>query len=188
MTGRDSHDPARRDFIVQAALSFAGVGSMVALWPFLHQMNPNSATPALNITEVDLTPIRPGQAVTVLWQGNPVIVRHRTAEEVQRARRASLFALRDGLARNDALPKRAPATDANRTKAGHEQWLVVVGLCTHMGCRLLPATVSADDEGWFCPCHAARFDVSGRVRGGPAPTNLVVPPYKFLSPLRISIG
>jgi ubiquinol-cytochrome c reductase iron-sulfur subunit len=186
----DCHDPVRRDFIVQAALSYAGVGSAVALWPFLHQMNPHSATPALNITEVDLAPIGPGEAITVMWKGNPVIVRHRTVEEVLRARAVSVHVLHDTLARNDALPKRALATDDNRTKHGHEQWLVVIGLCTHLGCRLQPATVTGadDDEGWFCPCHAARFDVSGRVRGGPARTNLAVPPYRFLSPSRISIG
>jgi ubiquinol-cytochrome c reductase iron-sulfur subunit len=98
--------------------------------------------------------------------------------------------LPDALARNEALPKNAPASDANRTKAGHEQWLVVVSLCTHLGCRLSPVRreTSASLEGWFCPCHAARFDLSGRVRSGPARTNLPVPPYAFLTPMKIRIG
>ena len=186
----DCADPVRRDFIVQAALSFAGVGSAIALWPFLAQMNPNDASPLLHLTEVDLTPIHPGQSVTVTWQGKPVIVRHRTAEEVRRARDVALHELRDTLARNDELPRRASAADANRTKPGYAQWLVVVGLCTHLGCQLKTAVDSdaSEDEAWFCPCHAARFDLSGRVRGGPARTNLPVPPYRFLTPTRISIG
>jgi ubiquinol-cytochrome c reductase iron-sulfur subunit len=183
--------PARRDFIVQAACTFAGVGAVAALWPLIDQMNPNPATPPPEVTDVDLAPIEPGQAITVRWRGLPIVVRHRTAEETRIARSTPVAHLRDRLARNEALPKNTPADDANRTKAGHESWLVVVGVCTHLGC-LLKSESSAEavvtGEGWFCPCHAARFDLSGRVRGGPAPTNLPVPPYRFLSATRLRIG
>jgi ubiquinol-cytochrome c reductase iron-sulfur subunit len=169
--------PARRDFIVQAAGAFVGVGGALALWPFIDQMNPNSATPPLPVTEVDLQPIEPGQMISVLWRGAPILIRHRTPQEIALARSTPLSHLRDGLARNAALPAKAPASDDNRTKQGRASWLVVVGLCTHLGCMLRPSEVSSPDgEAWFCPCHAARFDLAGRVRAGPALTNLAVPP------------
>jgi ubiquinol-cytochrome c reductase iron-sulfur subunit len=181
--------PARRDFIWQAANVFAGVGGAAALWPFIDQMNPHKATQAPEARDVDLSSIEPGQK-TVAWRGLPVTIRHRSPDEVSVARNVAMSELPDALARNEALPKNAPASDANRTKAGHEQWLVVVGLCTHLSCRLSPVRreASASGEGWFCPCHAARFDLSGRVRSGPARTNLPVPPYAFLSPMKIRIG
>jgi ubiquinol-cytochrome c reductase iron-sulfur subunit len=182
--------PARRDFIVQTA--FVGIGSAMALWPFIAQMNPSRATPPPEVREVDLSSIQPGQTITVQWRGAPILVRHRTPEEIRMARSARASELPDRLARNEALPKNAPAEDGNRTKAGYDKWLVVVGICTHMGCLLksqeAAATELATGEGWFCPCHAARFDFSGRVVGGPARTNLPVPPYTFLSATRIRIG
>src|SRR5947207_8709207 len=121
----------------------------------------------------------------------PILIRNRTPEEVQLARSSSLSELPDRLARNEALPKMATADDANRTKEGYENWLVVVGVCTHMGCLLRSqegASAVATGEGWLCPCHAARFDLSGRVVGGPARTNLPVPRYTFLTATRIRIG
>jgi ubiquinol-cytochrome c reductase iron-sulfur subunit len=126
----------------------------------------------------------------VSWRGQPVIVRHRTDEEVRRARAVALEELPDRLARNAGLPGNALASDDNRTLPGHAQWLVVIGVCTHLGCLLRPADTASHgpDEGWFCPCHAARFDLSGRVRAGPARTNLAVPPYRFVTPTWISIG
>jgi ubiquinol-cytochrome c reductase iron-sulfur subunit len=187
----DSSLPRRRDFMVQAAGAFVAVGSAAALWPFIDQMNPNSATPQPEVAEVDLAPIQPGQEIVVRWRGQPIFVRHRTPQEVQRARDLPFSHLRDRLARNEALPARTLAYDANRTKLGHDNWLVVVGLCPHLGCLLKPAGAAATsepEEAWFCPCHAARFDASGRVLSGPAATNLPVPPYRFLSPSRISIG
>ena len=183
--------PRRRDFIVQAAGAFVGVGSAVALWPFIDQMNPNDATPPLVVTDVDLAPIQPGQAISVLWRGLPVFVRNRTREEIQHARSTPLADLPDQLARNEALSKKALAYDTNRTKEGHDNWLVVVGLCTHLGCHLksqATAGLGEASEAWFCPCHAARFDLSGRVRGGPARTNLPVPPYQFLTASKIRLG
>jgi ubiquinol-cytochrome c reductase iron-sulfur subunit len=183
--------PARRDFIVQLACAFAGAGGVAALWPLIDQMSPNPATPPPEVTDVDLAPIEPGQAVTVRWRGLPIVVRHRMPEEVHIARSTPVAHLRDRLARNEALPRSTPADDANRTKAGHESWLVVVAICTHLGCQVRSqgsAEAVTTDEGWFCPCHAARFDLSGRVRSGPAPTNLAVPPYRFLSATRLRIG
>ena len=191
MDSGDTASPGRRDFITQTALAFVGVGSVAALWPFIDQMNPNPATPPLGVADVDLAPIQPGQAITVMWRGQPVVIRHRTRREVERARETALYVLPDRNARNAALPGMAPATDANRTKEGHERWLVVVGLCTHLGCRLISSEAAAAGsagEAWFCPCHAARFDVSGRVMSGPARTNLPVPPYQFLTASRIRIG
>jgi ubiquinol-cytochrome c reductase iron-sulfur subunit len=184
-------EPARRDFIVQAAQAFVGVGSALALWPFIDQMNRHKGMAGPEVREVDLSVIRPGQAITVPWRGMPVLIRNRTPEEVRIACTSSPSELPDRLARNEALPKTAPAEDANRTKEGHSNWLVVIGICTHMGCLLKSqdgASAVATGEGWLCPCHAARFDLSGRVVGGPARTNLPVPRYDFMSAARIRIG
>jgi ubiquinol-cytochrome c reductase iron-sulfur subunit len=182
--------PARRDFLVQTAAAFVGVGSALSLWPFIDQMNPNGATP-LAVTDVDLAPVAPGQMITVAWRGAPIFIRHRTPEELRLARSTPLGELRDRYARNGTLPARTPATDENRTKEGHDSWLVVVGLCTHLGCLLKPEPapdMATEGISLFCPCHAARFDHSGRVRSGPALTNLPVPPYRFLTPTSIRIG
>lgn len=183
--------PDRRDFIVIAAQAFAGVGAAAALWPFIAQMNPDASTLALASTEVDLSPIKEGQAITVLWRGKPVFVRHRTADEIKAALEVKISDLRDPSARNDALPEKAPATDLNRTKKGHENWLVLVGICTHLGC--IPKGQSMTDArgdfgGWFCPCHGSHYDTAGRIRKGPAPRNLDVPSYAFISDTRVKIG
>ena len=183
--------PDRRDFIVIAAQAFAGVGAAAALWPFIAQMNPDASTQALASTEVDLSPIKEGQAITVLWRGRPVFVRHRTADEIKAALAVKVSDLRDSSARNDALPERAPATDLNRTKKGHENWIVLVGICTHLGC--IPKGQSMTDArgdfgGWFCPCHGSHYDTAGRIRKGPAPRNLEVPSYAFISDARVKIG
>ena len=183
--------PDRRDFIVIAAQAFAGVGAAAALWPFIAQMNPDASTQALASTEVDLSPIKEGQAITVLWRGRPVFVRHRTADEIKAALAVKISDLRDPSARNDALPERAPATDLNRTKKGHENWMILVGICTHLGC--IPKGQSMTDTrgdfgGWFCPCHGSHYDTAGRIRKGPAPRNLEVPSYAFMSDARVKIG
>ena len=180
----------RRDFLQFAALGFVGVGAAVSLWPLIHQMNPHSGTPPPETIEVDLGPIGPGQAIIVTWRGKPISIRHRTDEEVRVARATRISDLIDPFARNEALPDRMQATDENRTKAGYDRWIVVVALCTHLNCVLKPGEriEGADDLGWFCPCHAARFDLSGRVRAGPAPRNLLVPPYAFAGPSQLRIG
>jgi ubiquinol-cytochrome c reductase iron-sulfur subunit len=184
-------EPNRRDFIVVAAQAFAGVGAAIALWPFIAQMNPDASTQALASIEVDLTPIKEGQAITVSWRGKPVFIRNRTAEEVKAADAIKIGDLSDPRARNDALPEKAEAFDVNRTKRGKQNWLVLVGICTHLGC--IPKGQSMSDSkgdfgGWFCPCHGSHYDTSGRIRKGPAPRNLEVPEYEFISDSKIKIG
>jgi ubiquinol-cytochrome c reductase iron-sulfur subunit len=179
--------PTRRDFLFVATGSMAAVGGALATWPLIAQMNPAAGiTPGTVL--VDLAPIRPGQAIMVAWRGQPVVIRHRTPDEIALARNTAPNDLPDPYARNAALPEKAPATDANRTIARQPQWLVVIGRCTHLGCLLIGRDLPDGVEGWFCPCHAARFDLSGRVRGGPARTNLEVPPWRFVGANRIEIG
>lgn len=191
MASHSTEETTRRDFIVILAQSFAGVGAAVALWPFISQMNPDASTQALASIEVDLSPVKQGQAITVVWRGKPVFIRNRTAEEIKAAQDTKLSDLKDVNARNDALPEKTPATDVNRTKKGKENWLVLVGICTHLGC--IPKGQSMGDArgnygGWFCPCHGSHYDTAGRIRLGPAPQNLEVPPYDFLSDTQIKIG
>lgn len=181
MASNADHNPNRRDFITVAGLSFAGVGGAATLWPFIQQMNPDASTQALASTEVDLSPIKEGQAITVMWRGKPVFIRNRTAAEVKEAQTVAVAELSD----------RAQANDAQRTKKGKENWLVLVGICTHLGC--IPKGQSLGDArgeygGWFCPCHGSHYDTSGRIRKGPAPKNLEVPPYEFVSDSKIKIG
>ena len=191
MASHTAETPNRRDFIVIAAQAFAGVGAAMALWPFISQMNPDASTQAAASIEVDLSPVKEGQAITVLWRGKPVFVRHRTKEEITKALDVKIADLIDPSARNDDLPEKTPATDANRTKKGNENWLVLVGICTHLGC--IPkgqsiADARGDFGGWFCPCHGSHYDTAGRIRKGPAPRNLEVPPYDFVSDSKIKIG
>jgi ubiquinol-cytochrome c reductase iron-sulfur subunit len=181
----------RRDFIHIAATAFAAVGGAVALWPLIDQMNPDATALSLASIEVDLAPIQAGQAITVMWRGKPVFVRNRTPEEVQKAKDTPLASLKDPVARvmGETAPK--PADDANLTKAGHENWLVAVGICTHLGC--IPKGQKVGDDrgefgGWFCPCHGSAYDTAGRIRKGPAPSNLEIPPYAFVSDTKIKIG
>jgi len=178
----------RRDFVVRAATAFASVGCAATIWPLIAQMGTNAATPPPEVMYVDLLGIPPGGARLLRWRGTPVFVRHRTREQVRQERATPLASLPDRLARNAMLRDDAPAVDSNRTHVGHEEWLVVNGLCTHMGCILTSTPRGENGEAWFCPCHAARFDASGRVRAGPARTNLPVPPYQFLGANRIRIG
>jgi ubiquinol-cytochrome c reductase iron-sulfur subunit len=164
---------------VIAGTAFAGVGAAISLWPFIAQMNPDASTTALASTEVDLAPVKTGQAITVMWRGKPVFIRNRTKEEVDKALAVPLVDLPD------------PEADTVRTKKGHENWLVLVGICTHLGC--IPKGQGINDfkgdyGGWFCPCHGSNYDTSGRIRKGPAPRNLVVPPYEFTSDTKIKIG
>jgi ubiquinol-cytochrome c reductase iron-sulfur subunit len=165
-------EPTRRDFIVVAAGAFAAVGAAAAVWPFIHQMNPSADVLALSSTEVDLSQIAAGQSVTILWRGKPVFVRHRTAAEIDQAKKDDSAALPD------------PAKDADRVKK--PEWLVMMGVCTHLGC--VPLGQQGDFGGWFCPCHGSHYDTSGRIRKGPAPANLPIPQYAFLTDTRIRIG
>lgn len=172
-------DATKRDFLKLVAGSMATVAVGAVAWPLIDSMNPAADVLALSSTEADLAPIPEGQAVTVMWRGKPVFLRHRTAAEIEEATGVPMSSLPD------------PQTDADRVKAGKQQWLVVLGVCTHLGCVPLgnkPTDVRGEFGGWFCPCHGSHYDTSGRIRKGPAPTNLEVPPYAFETDTKIRIG
>ena len=162
----------RRDFLYVATGTLGAVGVATASWPFIHQMNPSAAVLALASTEVDLSAIEQGQAITVIWRGKPVFIRHRTAKEISQAQDTSLEDLPD------------PQADSER--AQKPEWLILVGVCTHLGC--VPLSHTGEYEGWFCPCHGSHYDTSGRIRKGPAPANLAVPEYVFIDDLKVRIG
>jgi ubiquinol-cytochrome c reductase iron-sulfur subunit len=170
-------EPKRRDFLELVAWSTVAIGAGAMAWPLIHQMNPSADVLALSTTDVDLSAILEGAAITVTWQGKPVFVRHRTAAEIEEARAADAAALTD------------PQPDAARVEK--PEWLVVVGLCTHLGCVPLgnkPTENRGNFGGWFCPCHGSHYDTSGRIRQGPAPANLPVPTYAFTGDTAIRIG
>jgi ubiquinol-cytochrome c reductase iron-sulfur subunit len=172
-------DPSKRDFLQLVALSGAAIGAAAIAWPFIDSMNPSRDVLALSSVEVDVTPIPEGSGITVVWQGKPIFVRHRTAAEIKSAQDVKLSDLIE------------PQADAARVKAGHDQWIVLIGICTHLGCVPLgnkPSDPRGEWGGWFCPCHGSQYDVSGRVRHGPAPLNLALPPYAFESDSKIKIG
>ena len=165
--------PTRRDmlFIATGAAAAVGVGSIA--WPLINQMNPDASTIAAGVpVEVDLSAIKEGQIVTVKWRGNPIFVRHRTAKEIEEARNVQLSDLKD------------PQADTDRVKK--PEWLVVIGVCTHLGC--IPQGHDGPYDGWLCHCHGSVYDTSGRIRQGPAPANLVVPAYAFNGDAKLTIG
>ncbi len=166
--------PTRRDFLYIATGAMGAVGAAAVAWPLIHQMNPDASVQALASTEVDLTPVAEGQIITVKWRGKPVFIAHRTKKEIEEARATPLRDLPD------------PAADDTRVKKGKDQWLVLIGVCTHLGC--VPLGHQGDYQGFFCPCHGSHYDTSGRIRKGPAPANLEVPPYEFTSDTQIRIG
>ena len=168
---------SRRDFLLYTTIAVGAAGTAAALWPFVHSMNPAADTLALSTTDVDLAAIQPGQAITVVWQGKPVFVRYRTAEDIAAA------------AKDDTADLRDKAADGTRVQK--PEWLIVIGVCTHLGCVPLgqkAADPKGDFGGWFCPCHGSHYDTSGRIRKGPAPLNLPVPKYAFTSDTTIRIG
>jgi ubiquinol-cytochrome c reductase iron-sulfur subunit len=190
-------DVTRRDFLYIATGAVGAVGAALTAWPFIHQMNPDASVKALASIEVDLAPIAEGQQITLKWRGNPVIIRHRTAKEIEAAKAVSMDDLKDPVARSATAKDGAPATDENRTVVGKEKYLVMMGVCTHLGCvpqgdnplrEFAVVEGYAKTGGWFCPCHGSQFDTAGRIRKGPAPENLPVPPYKFLTDSKIQIG
>jgi ubiquinol-cytochrome c reductase iron-sulfur subunit len=187
----EAEEPDRRDFLILAGNAFVVVGAAATLWPFVAQMNPDASTQALASVEIDLAPVKEGQAITAMWRGKPIFIRNRTKEEIASAVAVPTDTLPDPSARNDLLPETDPALDTNRTKAGKENWLILIGICTHLGC--IPKGQSLGDSrgdygGWFCPCHGSHYDTAGRIRKGPAPRNLEVPPYEFVSDTKIKIG
>ena len=176
MTTASSADhPTRRDFLYVATGSVAAVGAAATVWPLVAQMNPDASTIAAGAPiEVDLTPIAEGQDIKVFWRGKPIYISHRTKKQIEAAQNVQLSSLPD------------PQPDSARVKAGHDQWLVVIGICTHLGC--IPIAHEGAYDGFFCPCHGSVYDTSGRIRQGPAPSNLPVPPYTFLTDTKIQIG
>lgn len=194
--GHREPEPTRRDFIhiLGAAVAVAGAGAVVV--PIVDQMNPDASVKALSTKEVDIKSIPVGQAIKVFWQGKPVFIRHRTPEEIKAADDVSVAGLKDGEARNANLSGKEPATDDNRLVKDqngklHPEFIVLVGVCTHLGCIPLGTSqgeTRGDYDGWFCPCHGSQYDLSGRIRKGPAPENLPVPPYQFVGDGVIRIG
>lgn len=172
-------NPTRRDFLLLTAGAVGAVGTGYFAWPFIDSMNPAADVLAQATVDVDLSPIPEGQAITVVWRGKPIFVRRRTPEEIKVVEAVPLSELID------------PEPDQDRVKKGHKEWLIVIGICTHLGC--IPTGNKPTQErgkygGWHCPCHGSLYDTSGRVRRGPAPLNLFIPPYTFLSDTQIRIG
>jgi ubiquinol-cytochrome c reductase iron-sulfur subunit len=172
--GQSDPGASRRDFIYIATGALGAVGAAAVVWPFVNQMSPAADTLALASTEQDVAAIPEGQQITIFWRNKPVFIRHRTQAQIDAARKDDAAALKD------------PETDAERVKEGKEKWLVVEAACTHFGC--VPTFGGGDFGGWLCACHGSVYDTSARIRSGPAPTNLVVPPYEFTSDTLVKIG
>lgn len=174
MTGEEK---SRRDFLIVATGAVGAVGVGLSVWPLIDSMNPAADVLALASTEVSLAPVAVGQSITVTWRGKPVFIRHRTKDEIAKAKADNTANLVD------------PEPDMERAKK--PEWLIVVGVCTHLGCIPLgqkPSEPRGEFGGWFCPCHGSHYDTSGRIRKGPAPKNLVVPPYQFVNDTSVKIG
>ncbi len=176
-SGQAGEGENRRDFLYLSATALGLVGTAAVLWPIVDSMNPSADVLALASTEVDLSPVEEGQAITVTWRRKPVFIRHRTAPEIEEAKAVDMADLRDA------------ESDAERVQK--PEWLVMIGICTHLGC--IPKGNKAGEPkgeygGWLCPCHGSHYDTSGRIRKGPAPDNLPVPPYEFVEDTTIKIG
>ncbi len=173
------HEETRRDSLMISTVSVGAIGAGLAAWPFIDLMNPSKDVLALASTEIDLSGIEEGQSITAMWRGKPIFIRRRTDREINEAQTVKLSDLKD------------PETDDQRVKKGKSQWLVMVGICTHLGCIPMgnkSGQTRGEYNGWFCPCHGSHYDTSGRIRKGPAPKNFPIPPYKFLSDNTILIG
>ena len=175
MTTVSSAEHTRRDFLYIATAAVGAVGAVAAAVPLISQMNPDASTIAAGAPiEVDLGPVAEGQVIKVFWRGKPIFISHRSKKEIEEAQKVQLASLPD------------PQSDADRVKKGHDQWLVLIGICTHLGC--IPLAHQGEYDGFFCPCHGSVYDTSGRIRKGPAPKNLPLPPYEFVSDSKIRIG
>ena len=164
--------PVRREFLFTASYTLGAVGVGAVVWPLIDQMNPDASVKALASTEVDVSALKPGNTITVLWRGKPVFIRRRTKLDIESARKVNLEELKD------------PEKDEDRVKK--DEWLIMIGICTHLGC--VPLGDKGEFGGWFCPCHGSHYDTSGRIRKGPAPTNLEIPKYEFVGNNIIKIG
>jgi len=175
VTTMSSAEPTRRDFLYIATGAVGAIGAAATLVPLISQMNPDASTIAAGAPiEIDLAPVAEGQVIKVFWRGKPIYISHRTKKQIDEARSVPVSSLPD------------PESDQARVKEGHDQWLVVIGICTHLGC--IPIAHEGNYDGFFCPCHGSQYDSSGRIRQGPAPANLAVPPYQFVSDSKIQIG
>jgi ubiquinol-cytochrome c reductase iron-sulfur subunit len=191
----DHVDASKRDFLYIATGAVGAVGAALTVWPLINQMNPDASVKALATVEVDLAPVAEGQAITIKWRGNPVFIRHRTKIEIEAAKAVKMEDLIDTAARSANVKDGDLATDENRVVGGKEQFLVMMGVCTHLGCVPIGnegdyAVVegNAKTGGWYCPCHGSHYDTAGRIRKGPAPENLPVPAYAYLTDTKIRIG
>ncbi len=175
MTTVSSAEHTRRDFLYIATGAVGAVGAAAALVPLIAQMNPDASTIAAGApVEIDLAPIAEGQIIKVFWRSKPIFISHRTKKEIEEAQKVAIASLPD------------PEPDSERVKQGHDQWLVIIGICTHLGC--IPIARQGEYDGFFCPCPRSVYDPSGRIRKGPAPKNLPLPPYTFVSDSKIRIG
>lgn len=167
-------DESKRDFVVMTAVGVACAGAAAAAIPFVSSLSPSQEVIAVGSTEVDLSHVKEGETITVMWRGSPVFITHRSKEQIDSAQNVNISDLKD------------PQADEERVKKGKEQWLVAIGVCTHLGC--VPLSNKGDYGGWLCPCHGSHYDSSARIRKGPAPQNLPIPPYEFLTDTKIKIG
>ncbi len=194
MSQAEDHEGTRRDFLYYVAGGAGVVATGAAVWPLVNQMNPSADVQALSSIRQDVSGVEPGTQLTVKWLGKPVFIRHRTGAEIQEAQEQDaegVDALPDPLARNFNLNPDAPATDANRVMPSPEgeapgAWIVQMGVCTHLGC--VPLGDAGDFGGWFCPCHGSHYDLAGRIRKGPAPENLPIPPVEWVDATTIKLG
>jgi ubiquinol-cytochrome c reductase iron-sulfur subunit len=186
-TGGVSSEPTRRDFLYLTTGMAGAVGAVAVAWPFIDQMRPDASTLALASIEVDVSSLEPGMSLTAKWRGKPIFIRNRTPEEVKAADEVPMSDLKDPVARNANLTADAQATGVDRSAGkDKENWIVMIGSCTHLGC--VPLGQAGEYNGWFCPCHGSVYDTAGRIRKGPAPQNLAIPTYSFVSDKKIKIG
>ncbi len=187
MSHADDNAGTRRDFLYYATAGAGAVAAGAAIWPLVNQMNPSADVLALSSIRVDISGVAEGTQLTVKWLGKPVFLRYRTQTEIEEARAVELSELVDPIARNENIAGEAPATDENRALDDQGIWLVMMGVCTHLGCVPL-GNNSGDYDGWFCPCHGSHYDTAGRIRRGPAPRNLPIPPAEFADESTIVLG
>ena len=186
MSHAEDHEGTRRDFLYYATAGAGAVTAGAAIWPLVNQMNPSADVLALSSIRVDVSGLEPGTQLTVKWLGKPVFIRRRTPEEIEAARAVDVSELPDESAENANLPNGTDAADENRSLDEAGEWLVMMGVCTHLGC--VPLGDAGDFGGWFCPCHGSHYDTSGRIRKGPAPRNLPVPIAEFVDESTIKLG
>ncbi|MYE36632.1 MAG: ubiquinol-cytochrome c reductase iron-sulfur subunit [Rhodobacteraceae bacterium] len=187
LTDTTNPKATRRDFLYYATAGTGAVAGGAAVWPLIDQMNPSADVQALSSIEVDVSGVEPGTQITVKWLGKPVFIRKRTSEEIEAARSVDIEELLDREARNENLGGETIALDQNRSLDEEGTWLVMMGVCTHLGCVPL-GDGAGEFGGWFCPCHGSHYDTSGRIRKGPAPENLLVPVATFVNETTIKLG